>query len=470
MIRTRFPPEPNGYLHLGHVKAMLFDFAYHPGCDCTLRLDDTNPEAEKQEYVTAILEDVRWLGFEPSRITYTSDYFGALYDYAEQLVREGKAYVDFSSAAEIKEGRATGTESKWRARDASWHLTVFRAMRDGYHAEGTCVLRLKIDMAHVNPNLRDPIAYRIKKRSHYRTGDTWCIYPSYDYSHGIVDALEGITHSYCTSEFYIRRPQYMWPVVELGLVPATVVEFGRLNVEGVTLSKRKIIPLVESGVLEGFDDPRLFTLRGLRRRGFTPAILKELAGLSSIGRQDTELSRDIVLHHLRSSLSAAAPKAFAVLDPLIVHSVEGRDLYIDRADFREVDSPDYYRLAPGKTVRLRYDKFITYRSHDLVSSASPGSVTVTESDEAAKKVKGIIHWLPVTSARPALFEIYEDIDVSSSKVVMRGFIGESVICDVGALYQFERVGYFRFDRWEGLPVFIKIVGLLDKFNGTMTKG
>jgi glutaminyl-tRNA synthetase len=457
MIRTRFPPEPNGYLHLGHVKAMQFDFGYHPDCHCTLRLDDTNPETERAEFVDSIIEDVKWMGYKYDRVTYTSDYFPQLYEFAEQLILADKAYVDFSSPEEIKAGRLNGTESEWRyTRSPETHLNMFRAMRQGTYPDGWCVLRLKIDMKHPNANLRDPIAYRIKRVPHYRTGTDWIIYPSYDYSHGIVDALEGITHSYCTTEFLVRRPQYLWPVEQLGLTPATVVEFGRLNVEGVNLSKRKIIPLIENGTLDGYDDPRLFTIRGLRRRGFTPELLKQLADLSSIERRDTELARPVVLHHLRAYYDKVAPRAFAVLDPLRVVMDTGKDVFIDRADFREVDSPDYYRMAPGKTVRLRFGPCITYVSHDAEQ--------LQARDVGNQKVKGIIHWVPADAALPAIFEEYEDIDVNSQKTIRSGLIHKDVIYGGGEVYQFERVGYFRFDRMFGdIPVFIKIVGLLNKF-------
>lgn len=442
---------------MGHIKAMLFDFLEHPGCNCTLRLDDTNPDAEKQEYVDAIIEDVAWMGFTPSRVTYTSDYFPALYAFAEELISRGKAYVDFSTPEEIKTGRAEGTESAYRDKPNEWHMEEFRRMRDGVYAEGECVLRLKINMTDPNPNLRDPIAYRIKKTPHYRTGTAWCIYPSYDFSHGIVDALENITYSYCTTEFYIRRPQYLWAVAELGLTPATVVEFGRLNVEGAMLSKRNIIPLVESGTLEGFDDPRLYTIRGLRRRGFTPAVLKALAGLSSIERKETTLSKDIVLHTLRTSL-ADSPKAFAVVNPMRVHIDGGRDLYIDRSDFREADSPDYYRMAPGKTVRLRYNNYLTYLSH------TEDLLTATESatpPAAGKKVKGIIHWVDAATATPAVFHFYPG---EMEHIVRRGWVG-AVDLVLGCTYQFERVGFFRYDRDEaGVPVFICTVGLVNKYD------
>lgn len=457
MIRTRFPPEPNGYLHLGHVKAMLFDFEYHPGCECILRYDDTNPDMEKQEYVDAILEDVTWMGFNPFRITYTSDYFDHLYEFAERLIIDGKAYVDFSTADDIKKMRLSGIESEWRNKPVDWNINEFRKMRDGVYSNGECTLRLKIDMTHENPNLRDPIAYRVKHSNHFRTGDKWKIYPSYDYSHGIVDSLENITHSYCTSEFLIRRPQYLWTVEQLNLKPADVLEFGRLNVEDISLSKRKIIPLVENGELDGFDDPRLFTIRGLRRRGFTPKLLKELAGLSSIGLKDTILSKNIVLHKLRSHYDSIAPRAFSVLDPLPVYFEDGSHYcYIDRSDFRDIDTPSYYRMAPGKTVRLRYGPCVSYISHGenrLVVKIVPDI-----------KVKGIIHWVPA-DALPAIFESYNDIDVSSPKIINTGYIHPDVKYGTGyEFYQFERVGYFKYDRFEkDKPVFLKIVGLVQKF-------
>ena len=460
MIRTRFPPEPNGYLHMGHVKAMLYDFEHHPGCECILRMDDTNPETEREEFVGAIKEDVEWLGFKPIKFTATSDYFDKLYTFAETLITRGKAYVDFGTAEAIKAGRAECVESEWRSKDPAFHLAEFRKMRAGAYEPMTCVLRLKIDMAHPNAVMRDPIAYRINKTPHYRTGTTWCIYSSYDYSHGIVDALEGITHSYCTTEFYIRRELYMWPVLELGLTPATVIEFGRLNVEGISLSKRKIIPLVESGELEGYDDPRLFTLRGLRRRGFPPAVLKTLAGISGLDARDTVLNKEVILHHLRSYLFTHAPKSMAVLDPLLlrIKGLDGGDeemVYIEKTDFRTVDSPDYYRLAPGKTIRLRNGPFLRYVSHS-------GTEVIVEPvvPPNPKKIKGIIHWVPAPSAVPTVFEVYEDVHVESVRVRHAGFTRSDL--NHAGVYQFERMGYFRFDRLEdGVPVFIKTVGLND---------
>ncbi len=456
MIRTRFPPEPNGYLHMGHIKAMLFDFEYHPNSDCTLRFDDTNPETERAEFVKAIEEDVCWMGFKYSRVTYTSDYFDQLYEFAETLILDNKAYVDFSPADTIKAERLTSTESVWRNKEQEFHLAEFRKMRSGAYEAGTCVLRLKIDMSHENAVMRDPVAYRINYTPHYRTRNKWCIYPSYDYSHGIVDALENITYSYCTSEFYIRRPLYMWPVLALNLTPATVIEFGRLNVEGVSLSKRKIIPLVETGTLSGYDDPRLFTIRGLRRRGFTPTILKTLAGLSGLDMRDTILSKSIVLHHLRSHLFVTAPKYMAVLNPITLSIDDGTKVYIESSDFREVDSPDYYRLAPGKTIRLRHSSFIKYESHDTCEVK--GSITTPDNP---KKIKGIIHWVSALDSIPAIFDIYEDIDVNSKLIRSHGYVSKNMPLNSETV-QFERLGYFRYDHMEDdIPVLIKVVGLND---------
>lgn len=397
---TRFPPEPNGYIHLGHLKAMRFDFDLHTGPNdyCVLRMDDTNPEAEKQEYVDAIIEDVKWLGYKFKKLTYTSDYFKELYDFAVILIKNNLAYVDFTDADKMKEMRHSGTESEYRNMSCEWHLTEFENMKNRKYDENAAVLRLKIDMQNDNHTLRDPVAYRIKYTPHYRTKDAYCIYPSYDYSHGIVDALENITDSYCTTEFIVRREQYYWTVLklkELGINnisdKANVVEFGRLNVEGVMLSKRKIIPLIENKVLSGFDDPRLYTIRGLRRRGFTPEILKNIVYHVNMDRNESVISQGLIEHELRTYFDKCAPRAFAVMNPIKVvnddlnadynhicihpnHPTDismlfhetnlTKEVYIEKSDFREIDSSDYFRLAPNKTIRYRYADFVKYKSHD----------------------------------------------------------------------------------------------------------
>ena len=350
---------------------MRFDFDLHKGLNdyCILRMDDTNPEAEKQEYVDAIIEDVSWLGYKFKKLTYTSDYFDDLYKFAVILIKNSYAYVDFTSADKIKEMRHNGIESEYRSKSSEFHLNEFEKMKLGYYKENEAVLRLKIDMKNDNHSLRDPIAYRIKYTPHYRTGTKYCIYPSYDYSHGIVDALEEISHSYCTTEFLIRREQYYWPVFKLkelgiSLNEAIVIEFGRLNIEGVELSKRKIVPLVQNKKITGFDDPRLYTIRGLRRRGFTPEIIKNITSRVNMDRNESLISKSLIDYELRNYLDKISPRAFAVMEPLKVivddisadkniecihpnhplnkeigchNTILSRDLFIENSDFRSED-------------------------------------------------------------------------------------------------------------------------------------
>lgn len=490
--RTRFPPEPNGYLHLGHLKAMMFDFEYHPNCECILRLDDTNPETEKAEYVKSIIEDVEWLGFKPSQVTYTSDYFMPLWEFAKELIKSGKAYVDFTPPETIKTMRHNGEECAYRSLAPEWHLAEFDQMQtDPNYPEDHAVLRLKIDMQNVNHTLRDPIAYRVRKAEHYRTGKTWQIYPTYDYSHGIVDALEKINYSYCTMEFYVRREQYYWSVKQLGLEPAMVQEFGRLNVENNILSKRKIIELVQKGQVTGFDDARLLTIRGLRKRGFTAEILRNIVSHCSMDRHDNHLEQSLIDYHLREVLTKTAHRAFAVIDPIkleVLDHVEDRscehasgttdpahlttlakDIWIERSDFREVDEKSYFRLAPGKTIRLRYADFVEYVSH------TPDLIQVKNIIPAnPKKIKGVIHWVSTPFSTRARFELFNDLFEEGqynekSKEVKDGYIEEWVSNDIlsnpNPVYQFERLGYFKFDRLDpvdNVPVFIQVVGLVDK--------
>jgi len=515
---TRFPPEPNGYLHLGHLKAMTFDFELHEDCDCTLRMDDTNPEAEKQEYVDAIVEDVNWLGYKYSKLTYTSDYFDLLYECALQLIKQNDAYVDFTPAETIKDMRHNGIESEFRITSTEWNLEEFTKMVNGYYDENVCVLRLKIDMQNNNHSLRDPIAYRIKKTPHYRTGTKYCIYPSYDYSHGLVDALENVTDSYCTMEFFVRREQYYWPVDRLeeflknmGKKKAVVREFGRLNIESVVLSKRKIIPLVENKIIDGFDDPRLYTIRGLRRRGFTSEILKNIVRHvtdSGINSHETLISKGMIEHELRTYFDKICNRVFAVMNPVELINIDctedykrecihpnhptntnmGHHLtyatknnYIEASDFREVDSPDYYRLAPNKIIRLRYADFIKHLDH----KTDENTLKITVCDivpDKPKKIKGIIHWVSSESPK-AIFEVYDTlynddgtINNNSKKYTHNGYIEkyilDMIITDnekINTVFQFERLGYFKFDRFHEcddikIPVFIMVIDLIDKYN------
>lgn len=519
---TRFPPEPNGYLHMGHLKAMMFDFDLFktPGSKCILRMDDTNPETEKADYVREICEDVEWLGYRYSDLTYTSDYFPRLYDCAVELIKMGCAYVDFSSADEIKFMRQTGIESKDRDATVEENLKNFETMKKGGYNENEAVLRLKIDMQNNNHNLRDPVAYRIKYTPHIRTGSLWCIYPSYDYSHGLVDAFESVTDSFCTMEFFVRREQYYWPVLKLkdklNLKPAEVFEFGRLNIEGVTLSKRKIVPLIEHGWINGFDDPRLYTIRGLKRRGFTPEILKKIVSHAGMGRTPTTIARSLIDHELRSVLDRDSVRVFAIMDPITLKilntdlseklfdesrlcdhpnhpfdkikgshtTVLKNSVLIERSDFRKIDSPDYYRLAPGKTIRMRYADFVEYVSHNnkevIVRDIVP---------DKPKKIKGVIHWVSADSPS-AIFEIYDDIydtdgEIKSGNQVMTyvGNIERYIIDCINAkepskdlshniVFQFERLGYFKFDHFKydpekdvvPIPVFIRIIDLADRYN------
>ena len=496
IIYTRFPPEPNGYIHLGHLKAMMFDFEKYNNCKCFLRLDDTNPESETQEFVDNIIEDTEWLNFNIYKITYTSDYFDILLEYAIALIKNEKAYVDFSSIDQIKSMRKEKIESEYRNKPIEWHLEEFENMRSGKYKENQVVLRLKIDMQNVNGTLRDPIAYRIKYTPHYKTLTKYCIYPSYDYSHGIVDALENITYSYCTMEFYTRRDQYYWPIIELNklgynLKPAQVQEFGKLVVENNILSKRNIIKLIKSGEIIGFDDPRLLTIKGLRKRGFTADILRKIINENtSMERNDTLLTEDIIKHYLRTELDKISYRMFAVIDPLSVsimdqnfericehsnhplnknfyshNTILDKNIYIEKSDFKEVDDKNYYRIAPGKIVRLKYADFIKYESHDdnilVVKNIIP---------ENPKKIKGIIHWVSEKDSIECEFEIYDTLLKNNefnkdSKIIKYGRLEKSALEYLDKILQFERVGFFRFDRFENnKPIFIRIIDLVDKFN------
>jgi glutaminyl-tRNA synthetase len=367
-------------------------------------------------------------------------------------VANGKAYVDFTEKQKIKEMRRAGIESEYRSMPTDYHISEFNKMLNGDYPEDRIVLRLKISMTHHLDALRDPIAYRVRNTPHYRTGTTYHVYPTYDYSHGIVDSLEKITDSYCTMEFYLRHEQYLWPVRELGLIPATVVEFGRLDVEGVTLSKRKIIPLIHNKTLSGFDDPRLYTIRGLRRRGFPADVLKKIVAHTSMERHNSTIAKALIDHELREHLGKTAPRAFAVIDPIkvVIDGPESETIYIERSDFREVDSKEYYRLAPGKTIRLKYSDFVQYKSHTadqiVVSHVTP---------DMPKKVKGIIHWVK-SDAQPAVFEFYDEMKIE----IKNGFVDRSVMEKLDITHQFERIGYFRFDRYvDGKPVFINVIPL-----------
>ncbi|MGA2730159.1 MAG: glutamine--tRNA ligase/YqeY domain fusion protein [Terracidiphilus sp.] len=506
VIQTRFPPEPNGYLHIGHAKAISIDFglADEFGGKTNLRFDDTNPEKEEQEYVDAIMEDIRWLGFEWERLCYASDYFGQLYEWALQLIKAGKAYVDDLTADEIRQHRGTltepGKDSPYRNRSVEENLDLLQRMKSGEFPDGSRVLRAKIDMASPNLNMRDPVMYRILHATHHRTGDAWCIYPMYDYAHGQSDSIEKVTHSMCSLEFADHQPLYRWFIDNLGIFPSQQIEFDRLNFTYTVLSKRKLLQLVQERRVSGWDDPRMPTLSGLRRRGFTAEAIRAL--VTSLGASRTNVVQDIELleHFQRDDLNRRARRAMAVLHPLkviidnypagqeefveVANNPEdssagtrqvpfSRELYIEQDDFREVPPPKYYRLSPGKEVRLRNAYFVTARS--VVRDATGNVVEVHCTYDPAsrggnspdgRKVKSTIHWVSSAHAISAEVRLYDRLftkadpyDVGEGEDVLSNLNPNSLeilsdaklepsLAEVKAedQFQFERVGYFCVDR------------------------
>jgi glutaminyl-tRNA synthetase len=504
-IQTRFPPEPNGYLHIGHAKAICIDFglADEFGGKTNLRFDDTNPEKEEQEYVDSIQKDVRWLGFQWERLCYASDYFPQLYEWALQLVKTGKAYVDDLSADEIRQHRGTltepGKDSPYRTRSIEENLDLFIRMKQGDFPDGSRVLRAKIDMASPNINMRDPVMYRILHASHQRTGDQWCIYPMYDYAHGQSDSIERVTHSMCTLEFADHQPLYRWYIEQLGIFPTQQIEFDRLNITYTLLSKRKLLQLVSEKRVSAWDDPRMPTLCGLRRRGFTPEAIR--AFCAAIGASRTNGSTDIEMleHFQRDDLNRRASRAMAVLHPLklvidnypadkaefmeVANNPEdpsagtrqvpfSRELYIEQDDFRELPPPKYYRLSPGKEVRLRNAYFITAQS--VVKDSAGNIVEVHCTYDPAsrggnspdgRKVKSTMHWVSAAHAISAEIRLYDKLflkpdpsDVEEGQDVLSNLNPNSVEILTGAKlepslanarpgdrFQFERVGYFCLD-------------------------
>jgi glutaminyl-tRNA synthetase len=532
-VATRFPPEPNGYLHIGHAKSICLNFgvAKEYGGTCNLRFDDTNPLKEDVEYVDAIEEDVRWLGFEWNGMFYASDYFGRIYDFAEELIRRGKAFVCDLTADEVRATRGTLTEpgknSPFRDRPAEESLDLFRRMRAGEFPDGSRTLRAKIDMASPNINLRDPALYRIRKATHHRTGDAWCIYPMYDYAHAVSDWIEGITHSLCTLEFEDHRPLYDWCLLALGLENRPrQIEFARLAITYTLLSKRKLLQLVTGGFVQGWDDPRMPTIAGLRRRGYTPEAIRDFADRIGLAKRDSLVDVALLEHCLREDLNRRAPRGMAVLDPVkvvltnwpegeieeleAVNNPEdpsagtrrvafGRELWIERDDFREVPPPKYHRLSPGQEVRLRWGFII--KCEEVVKDPATNEVVELRctfdptsrsgGEGAARKVKGTIHWVSATHAVPAQVRLYdrlftkelpddapEGMDFLSnlnpeSLVVKEGFVEPALAtAPAGAFLQFERLGYFSADpdSLPGRPVFNRSVGLRDTWAKIEKKG
>ena len=524
-IHTRFPPEPNGFLHIGHAKAICLNFgmAEEYRGKCNLRFDDTNPEKEDMKYVEAIQDDVRWLGFDwEDRLFFASDYFARLFELAVELIEQGKAYVDSMSAEQIREYRGTltepGTDSPWRNRPVAENLDLFHRMKAGEFADGELALRAKIDMAAANLNMRDPVIYRIRRTSHYRTGDDWCIYPMYDFTQCLSDALEHVTHSLCSLEFEDHRPLYDWFIDNLD-TPARPrqYEFARLNLEYTVLSKRRLVELVEDGHVGGWDDPRMPTLSGLRRRGFTPKSIREFCERIGLTKNDTWIDAGVLEHVIRDELGADAPRRMAVLRPLkvvIENYPDGREelldaanhpqdpsmgtrkvpfskvLYVERDDFMEDAPKKFFRLAPGREVRLRYAYFIT--CNEAVRDERTGEVVelrcsydpATRGGNApdGRKVKGTIHWVSARHARPAQVRLYDRLFSAAnpdrggqdwksclnpgSLETLEGCLIEPDLAQAKPeeRFQFERLGYFCADREDtqpGKPVFNRIVTLRD---------
>ena len=522
-VATRFPPEPNGYLHIGHAKSICLNFgiATDYNGSCNLRFDDTNPEKESSEYMEAIKADVEWLGFQWAEQRFASDYFQQLYDYAIKLIKDGNAYVDSSSADEIRELRGTlskpGVESSYRNRSIEENLDLFQRMKDGEFEDGTHVLRAKIDMAAGNLNMRDPVIYRIRRAHHFRTGDAWNIYPMYDYTHCLSDAIENITHSLCTLEFEDHRPLYDW-VLETLDTPAhpQQIEFARLSLEYTVLSKRRLIQLVEQNHVDGWDDPRMPTLSGLRRRGFTPASIRGFCESVGITKRDAWIEMAMLETCLRDDLNESAARRMAVLHPIKVVITDfsgdtvtqldsanhpqnesfGRrplsfsnELYIDRDDFSENPPPKYQRLTPGGEVRLRGCYVI--KCNEVIKDDA-GNITELRCTHDAntlgkkpegRKVKGVVHWVDAASAvdaevrlfdplfnvaNPAGAEAMEDTINAESKQVLTGCKIEKALAEASpeTCFQFERLGYFvadRFDHSTTSPVFNRTITLRDSW-------
>ncbi|MBI1739877.1 MAG: glutamine--tRNA ligase/YqeY domain fusion protein [Acidobacteriales bacterium] len=523
VIQTRFPPEPNGYLHVGHAKAICLDFglADEFGGKTNLRFDDTNPEKEEQEYVDSIMKDVHWLGFEWDGLYYASDYFDQLYEWAIQLIKDGKAYVDDLSADEIRQHRGTltepGKDSPYRNRPVEENLDLFERMRKGEFPDGSRVLRAKIDMASPNLNMRDPVMYRILHAEHHRTGDKWCIYPMYDYAHGQSDSIERVTHSMCTLEFEDHRPLYNWFIQQLGIFPSQQMEFDRLSLTFTLLSKRKLLKLVQENLVNGWDDPRMPTLSGIRRRGYTPEAIRNFCGAIGVSKTNGTLELAMLEHFVREDLNKHAPRVMAVLRPLKVvidnypegqvEEVEAvnnpedesagkrkvpfsKVLYIEQDDFREDPPKQYYRLSPGREVRLRYGYFITARS--VVKNDKGELVEVHCTYDPAtrggnapdgRKVKSTIHWVSAAHAVDAEVRLYDklfskedpnqveegqeftaNLNPQSLEVISHAKLEPSLEgAAVEGRYQFERLGYFcaDADSKPGKPVFNRTVALKD---------
>ena len=524
-IVTRFPPEPNGHLHIGHAKSIHLNFGVANEFDgyCFMRFDDTNPVKEDEQYVEGILNDVRWLGYDwGERLTHASDYFERLYEFAEEMIQKGKAYVESLNAEEIRELRGTltepGKDSPYRVRSVEENMTLFRKMRGGEFEDGSHVLRAKIDMSSPNINLRDPVLYRIRKVSHQRTANQWCVYPLYDFTHGLSDALEGVTHSLCTLEFEDHRPLYNWILEEVSApcLPRQI-EFSRLNLRYSVLSKRRLIQLVEEEHVEGWDDPRMLTLSGLRRRGYPAAAIRLFCERIGISKSENNIEMNVLEDCAREELGKTAPRVMAVLRPLKVVITDypkneteefeparhpknpemgtrtlpfSREIYIDRDDFREDPPPKYFRLAPGKEVRLRFAYVIRcneviYENGKIIElHCTYDKATRSGVKAEGRKVKGIIHWVSIQHSVSVEVRLYDrlfaapypgrddperdflkDLNPESVEIISKCKVEPALLeAKPEDVFQFERVGYFCVDSKKSRPealVFNRTVTLRD---------
>ncbi len=524
-VHTRFPPEPNGFLHIGHAKSICLNFGIaekYDGGLCNLRFDDTNPLKEEDKYVNSIIEDVKWLGFDwEDRLYYASDYFDQLFDYAVQLVRDGKAFVCDLNSEEIRSYRGTltepGKESPYRNRSIDENYDLFMCMKSGEFPDGSRTLRAKIDMSHPNLNMRDPVIYRILHASHHRTGDTWCIYPMYDWAHGLEDSIERITHSLCTLEFEDHRPLYDWYLEQLGVYHCQQIEFARLNLNYTVMSKRMLLELVEGGFVSGWDDPRMPTISGYRRRGYTPQSIRNFSEKIGIAKRDNTVEVSLLEHSVREDLNKRAPRVMAVLQPLkivienypeeqteelaAVNNPENpeagtrnvpfsRELFIEQNDFMEDPPRKFFRLAPGREIRLRYAYFITCaqvikdeNGHVIEIRCTYDPETKGGSAPDGRKVKGTIHWVSAKHYLDAEVRLYDrlfsvsnpgrdgdfkkDINTDSLQVLTHCKVEPSLKnTDPNVTVQFERKGYFCIDLVDSSPdhlIFNRTVPLRDSW-------
>ena len=524
-VHTRFPPEPNGFLHIGHAKSICLNFGIaekYDGGLCNLRFDDTNPLKEEDKYVNSIIEDVKWLGFDwEDRLCYASDYFDQLFDYAVQIVRDGKAFVCDLNSEEIRSYRGTltepGKESPYRNRSIDENYDLFMCMKSGEFPDGSRTLRAKIDMSHPNLNMRDPVIYRILHASHHRTGDTWCIYPMYDWAHGLEDSIERITHSLCTLEFEDHRPLYDWYLEQLGVYHCQQIEFARLNLNYTVMSKRMLLELVEGGFVSGWDDPRMPTISGYRRRGYTPQSIRNFSEKIGIAKRDNTVEVSLLEHSVREDLNKRAPRVMAVLQPLkivienypeeqteelaAVNNPENpeagtrnvpfsRELFIEQNDFMEDPPRKFFRLAPGREIRLRYAYFITCtqvikdeNGHVIELRCTYDPETKGGSAPDGRKVKGTIHWVSAKHCLDAEVRLYDrlfsvpnpgrdgdfkkDINTDSLQVLTHCKVEPSLKnTDPNVTVQFERKGYFCIDLVDSSPdhlIFNRTVPLRDSW-------